>query len=145
MANYRGGRINEEVKREVSNIIQNEIKDPRLTAMVSVTDVKVTRDLRYAKVFVSIFGKNDEEKNNTFVALKNASGYIRKEIGQRINLRYGQMGCTCSARDSDDGTTGILVPVRSSQPGQCRNKIDTSVIRHGISQLLRDSGTLYQT
>ena len=88
MANYRGGRINEEVKREVSNIIQNEIKDPRLTAMVSVTDVKVTRDVRYAKVFVSIFGKNDEEKNNTFVALKNASGYIRKEIGQRINLRY---------------------------------------------------------
>ena len=88
MANYRGGRINEEVKRKVSNIIQNEIKDPRLTAMVSVTDVKVTRDLRYAKVFVSIFGKNDEEKNNTFVALKNASGYIRKEIGQRINLRY---------------------------------------------------------
>ena len=88
MANYRGGRINEEVKREVSNIIQNEIKDPRLTAMVSVTDVKVTRDLRYAKVFVSKFGKNDEEKNNTFVALKNASGYIRKEIGQRINLRY---------------------------------------------------------
>ena len=88
MANYRGGRINEEVKREVSNIIQNEIKDPRLTAMVSVTDVKVTRDLRYAKVFVSIFGKNDEEKNNTFVALKNASGYIRKEICQRINLRY---------------------------------------------------------
>ena len=88
MANYRGGRINEEVKREVSNIIQNEIKDPRRTAMVSVTDVKVTRDLRYAKVFVSIFGKNDEEKNNTFVALKNASGYIRKEIGQRINLRY---------------------------------------------------------
>lgn len=88
MANYRGGRINEEVKREISNIIQNEIKDPRMTAMVSVTDVKVTRDLRYAKVFVSIFGKDEEEKNNTFIALKNASGFIRKEIGQRINLRY---------------------------------------------------------
>ena len=88
MANYRGGRINEEVRREISNIIQNEIKDPRLTAMVSVTNVKVTKDLRYAKVFVSIFAKNDEEKNNSFVALKNASGYIRKEIGQRIYLRY---------------------------------------------------------
>ena len=88
MANYRGGRINEEVKREISNIIQNEIKDPRMTAMVSVTDVKVTRDLRYAKVFVSIFGKDEEEKNNTFISLKNASGFIRKEIGQRINLRY---------------------------------------------------------
>ena len=88
MANYRGGRINEEVKREISTIIRNEIKDPRLTAMVSVTDVKVTKDLRYAKVFVSIFGKDEEEKNNTFLALKNASGYIRREIGQRINLRY---------------------------------------------------------
>ena len=88
MANYRCGRINEEVRREISNIIQNEIKDPRLTAMVSVTNVKVTKDLRYAKVFVSIFAKNDEEKNNSFVALKNASGYIRKEIGQRINIRY---------------------------------------------------------
>ena len=88
MANYRGGRINEEFKREISSLIQNEIKDPRITAMISVTDVKVTKDLRYAKVFVSIFGKDDEEKNNTFIALKNASGYIRKEIGQRINLRY---------------------------------------------------------
>ena len=47
MANYRGGRINEEVKREISTIIRSEIKDPRLTAMVSVTDVKVTKDLRY--------------------------------------------------------------------------------------------------
>ena len=88
MANYRGGRINEEVKREISNIIQNAVKDPRMTAMVSVTDVKVTKDLRYAKVFVSIFSKDEEEKSNTFIALKNASGFIRKEIGQRINLRY---------------------------------------------------------
>lgn len=88
MANYRGGRINEEVRREVSNIIQNEIKDPRMTAMVSVTSVKVTKDLRYAKVYVSIFSKTDEEKNDTLEALKRASGFIRKEIGIRINLRY---------------------------------------------------------
>lgn len=87
MANYRGGRINEEVRREVSVIIRDEIKDPRMTAMVSVTAVEVTKDLRYAKVFVSVFGKNDEERNSTFEALKSASGYIRREIGQRINLR----------------------------------------------------------
>jgi len=55
MANYRGGRINEEIKKDVSNTIQNKIKDPRLSAMVSVTDVEVTKDLSYAKVFVSIF------------------------------------------------------------------------------------------
>lgn len=87
MANYRGGRINEEVRREISNIIRDEIKDPRMTAMISITAVKVSKDLRYAKVFVSIFGKDDQEKNDTFLALKSASGYIRREIGHRINLR----------------------------------------------------------
>lgn len=87
MANYRGGRINEEVKREISIIIRDEIKDPRMTAMVSITSVKVSKDLRYAKVFVSIFSKSEEEKNETFAALKSASGYVRREVGQRMNLR----------------------------------------------------------
>lgn len=87
MANYRGGRINEEIRRELSNIIQNEIKDPRLTAMVSITRVDVTKDLRYAKVFVSLFG-NDDEKVNSLSALKSSAGFMRKEIGHRINLRY---------------------------------------------------------
>jgi len=88
MANYRGGRINEEMKREISNLIQNEIKDPRLTAMISVTDVQVTKDLRYAKVYVSIFTKDDEEKKNNLEALKRSSGFVRKSVGQKINLRH---------------------------------------------------------
>ena len=88
MPNYRNGRINEEVKKEISDIIRNDVKDPRLTAMVSVTQVKVTKDLRYAKVYVSVFGKDEEEKEVSFDALKNSSGYIRREIGHRINLRY---------------------------------------------------------
>ena len=87
MANYRGGRINEEVRKEISVIIRDEIKDPRMTSMVSITSVKVSKDLKYAKVFVSIFGKNEEEKNETFAALKSASGYVRREVGQRMNLR----------------------------------------------------------
>ena len=87
MANYRGGRINEEVKREISAIIREEIKDPRMTSMVSVTSVKVTKDLSYATVYVSIFAKTEEEKTETLKALKNASGYIRREISQRVNLR----------------------------------------------------------
>ena len=86
MANYRGGRINEEVRREVSNIIQNEIKDPRLTAMVSVTAVKVTKDLRYAKVFVSVLG-NDEEKEKTRRGLASASSHIRSLLAKSLNLR----------------------------------------------------------
>ena len=88
MANYRGGRINEEVRKEVSDIIRNNIKDPRLTAMVSVTSVSVTKDLRYAKIFVSVFSNYEEEKNNSFLALKNSAGFVRKELGHRINLRY---------------------------------------------------------
>ena len=88
MPNYRGGRINEEVKKEISNLIRDDIKDPRLTAMISVTAVKVTKDLRYAKVYVSIFAKNEEEKKTNLEALKSAEGFVRKEIGHRINLRY---------------------------------------------------------
>ncbi len=87
MANYRGGRINEEIKKDVSNTIQNKIKDPRLTAMVSVTDVEVTKDLSYAKVFVSIFG-GEEEKANTLQALKSSTGFIRKEIGKNVKIRH---------------------------------------------------------
>lgn len=87
MAKYRAGRINEEVKKEVSNIIQYELKDPRISAMVSVTKVDVTKDLRYAKVYVSIFG-NEIAKSETFEALKSSTGFIRKGIGRKINLRY---------------------------------------------------------
>lgn len=87
MANYRGGRINEEVKKVVSTLIQNEIKDPRLTAMISVTGVEVTRDLGYAKVFVSIFANSEEEKENNLKALKSASSFIRREVGRKVKLR----------------------------------------------------------
>ena len=88
MPSYRGGRINEEVRKEISVLIRDEIKDARLTAMISVTAVKVTKDLRYAKVYVSIFAKNEEEKKENLEALKSAAGFVRREIAQRINLRY---------------------------------------------------------
>lgn len=83
----RTDRIAGEMKKEISDIIRNSIKDPRLPEMVSVTGVKVTRDLRYAKVYISIFG-SDEEKKNAMTALKGAAGFVRREIGQRIQLRY---------------------------------------------------------
>ncbi len=80
-------RISEEIKREVSNIIQNELKDPRIPEFVSVLSVDTTRDLRYAKVYVSVYG-DEEEKEKAMEGLKNAAGFIRREIGQRIKLRY---------------------------------------------------------
>jgi len=83
----RTERISEEMKKEVSAIIQNELKDPRLPKMVSVTSAEVTKDLRYAKIYVSVMG-SEEEKENALKGLKSASGFIRREIGQRLKLRY---------------------------------------------------------
>lgn len=80
-------RISEEVKKELCKIVQNEIKDPRMPKLTSITTVKVTKDLRYAKVFVSVLG-NELDKKNALEALKSAAGFIRREIGHRIQLRY---------------------------------------------------------
>jgi ribosome-binding factor A len=83
----RIARISEEIKKEISNIIQNELKDPRLSTLISITHVNVTKDLRYAKVYVSIMG-NDEEKDSSLQGLRSAAGFIRREIGHRVQLRY---------------------------------------------------------
>ena len=83
----RLSRISEEIKREISDIIQKELKDPRLPGFVSVLSVETTRDLRYAKVYISVLG-NEDDKKNALEGLKNAAGFIRREIGQRIRLRY---------------------------------------------------------
>ncbi|MBO4940594.1 MAG: 30S ribosome-binding factor RbfA [Clostridia bacterium] len=79
-------RISEEVKRELSIIIR-ELKDPRLSkAVVSVINVNVTKDLKFAKAFISVLGNEDVQKG-AIDALKSAAGFIRKEVGHRINLR----------------------------------------------------------
>ncbi len=83
----RTDRISGEMKKEIADIIRGSIKDPRLPELVSVTAVKVTKDLRYARVYVSVFA-SDHEKQDAIIALKHAAGFIRHEIGQRIKLRY---------------------------------------------------------
>lgn len=85
--NYRASRISEEIKKVISDVIKNELKDPRIAPLTSVTHVEVSRDLRHAKVYISVYG-TDEEKNNTIEALRKASGYLRKEIGRRIKIFY---------------------------------------------------------
>lgn len=83
--NNRFGRIDEEYKKEISQIINYELKEPSVTGMVSVTKVHVTTDLSYAKVSVSILNSKDVKK--TLAGLKKSSGYIRSELAKRINLR----------------------------------------------------------
>ncbi len=86
MASYnRTDRISEEVKRELSQVIR-ELKDPRIPTMVSVVNVEVTKDLRFAKAHISVFGE-DKVKNDAIAALKSAAGFVRREIGHRLNLR----------------------------------------------------------
>lgn len=81
----RIARLNEEIKREVSVILQREIKDPRL-GFVSVTDVELSRDMSYCKVYVSVFG-SEEERESSMQALQRAAGFVRTEIGRRVRMR----------------------------------------------------------
>ncbi|NLM44661.1 MAG: 30S ribosome-binding factor RbfA [Clostridiales bacterium] len=87
MSSQRLNRISEELKKEISKIVMNELKDPRISAMCSIVSVETTPDLKYAKVYVSIYG-NKEEKERTFKGLKNASGFIRRRLGDEIKIRY---------------------------------------------------------
>lgn len=80
-------RISEEVRRELSDIIQTSIKDPRLPSFVSVTGVRVAKDLKHAKAFISVLG-TEAQKQDAIKALVHAAGFIRHEIGQRVRLRF---------------------------------------------------------
>ncbi len=86
MAKHRQSRINEEVRRVISEIMMSGLKDPRISKLCSVVAAEVTPDLKFAKVFISVLG-SEEEKKNTLAGLNSAAGYIRKELGSRIDLR----------------------------------------------------------
>lgn len=87
MAKHRLDRISEEVKRVVSEIIRNDLNDPRISTMCSVVSADVTPDLRYAKVFISVLGSDEEQKAN-MKGLTSAAGFIRRELGRKMELRY---------------------------------------------------------
>ncbi len=82
----RMSKVDEEIKRELSVIISQDLKNPNITGLISVTKVKTSPDLKSTKVYVSIL--NSKSKKNTMQGLKNASGFIRSELARRIVLRY---------------------------------------------------------
>ncbi|MBD2205454.1 30S ribosome-binding factor RbfA [Calothrix sp. FACHB-1219] len=85
--NRRVSRVAELIKREVSQMLLNGIKDDRVgTGMVSVTDVDVSGDLQHAKIYVSIYG-TEEAKAETMAGLRSATGFVRSELGARVRLR----------------------------------------------------------
>jgi len=86
MINNRIDRISDQVKRELGDIIK-ELKDPRIPSLTSVISVQVTKDLKFAKAYISVMGTPDQQKA-AIEGLKSASGFIRKEIAARVDLRY---------------------------------------------------------
>lgn len=87
MPGNRIGRINEEIQRELAELLRR-LKDPRISqaGMVSVTRVDTTGDLRYARVYISVLDKSREKE--TLKGLKSASGFLRRELGRALQLRY---------------------------------------------------------
>ncbi len=86
MASNRIGRINEEIQKELANLLRN-LKDPRIqNTMISITHVETTPDLRYAKVYASFL--QEEKAADALKGLKSAAGYLRRELGRALQLRY---------------------------------------------------------
>ena len=85
MASNRIGRINEEIQRELATLIRT-VKDPRVHGLVSITGVDTTSDLRYSKIYVSVLDKSDVSE--VVKGLKSAGGYLRRELGAALKLRY---------------------------------------------------------
>ena len=82
----RMNKVDEELKKEISSIISLELKNPHLTGLISVSKVKTSPDLKYARVFVTMINEKDKKEN--LRVLKQASGFIRSLIAKRINMRY---------------------------------------------------------
>lgn len=86
MSSLRIAKVQELMKQEVSQIILRELKDPRI-GFVTVTKVDITPDLREARIYVSLMG-TEEEKQASFAGLESSLGFVRREIGHRIKMRY---------------------------------------------------------
>ncbi|HTO92056.1 MAG TPA: 30S ribosome-binding factor RbfA [Candidatus Sulfotelmatobacter sp.] len=82
----RPERVGHMMQREIADILANKLRDPRLGAMVSVTDVEVTPDLSFARVFVSILPQ-DQQRDRVLEGLQNAAGFVRRELAPRLGLR----------------------------------------------------------
>jgi ribosome-binding factor A len=87
MGTRRRERVGELIREELSELIRREVKDPRISGLISVTEVITSPDLRHARVFVSIMG-TEEEKQQVEKGLAAAKGFLRKALGERLTLRY---------------------------------------------------------
>ncbi len=85
-SSHRSNRNNSDIERALSEIIRKDLKDPRIGLITSVVKTDTTKDLKECKVYISVFG-DDEKKQETISAIKNAGGFIRYRLAQTLNLR----------------------------------------------------------
>ena len=83
----RTERLNHLIRHDITELLQREAKDPRLGVLVTVTQVSVSSDLRHARVFISVMG-SDQEKTEAMAGLQAATGFLRRELSQRLRLRH---------------------------------------------------------
>jgi len=124
----RHDRVREAIREEVSNILIKELKDPRL-GFVTITDVELSQDMRHAKVFFSVLGK-DEDYQKTQGALDSALGFIRRLVAERINLRFAPEIIFREDRSSEYSTRiqQVLDEIKSleAKPLEEKKKIKTA-------------------
>ena len=87
MKGKREQRLNSELQREIYDILKNKVKDPEISEMFSVLEVDVTNDLRYAKVYVSVYSTDEEKRKSTFAAVQRAAKQVRKELAAVMRIR----------------------------------------------------------
>jgi ribosome-binding factor A len=84
----RSERTSKLIQREISGLLEREVNDPRLSKLISITDVTLSPDLKYAKIFVSTLGSEVDNKEEMLAGFNKASGFLRKEIASHLKLRY---------------------------------------------------------
>jgi ribosome-binding factor A len=120
----RVSRVAELIRREVSQMLLNGIKDDRVgSGMVSVTDVDVSGDLQHAKIYVSIYG-TDEAKTETMAGLKSATGYVRSELGARVRLRRTPEVVFIEDRSIERGNRVLSLLNRIQEERSVQNPLD---------------------
>lgn len=83
---FRRQRIGDQIRVELADLLQHEVRDPRI-GFVTVTEVRMSPDLKYARAYVSIFG-DEQQKRDSFAALERAVGFLRSQVGKRLALRF---------------------------------------------------------
>jgi ribosome-binding factor A len=122
MGTRRMARVNDLIRREISDLLLREARDPRLSGLLSVTEVVTSPDLRHAKIYVSVMG-SDDEKRQAEEGLAAACGFLRRSLGARLTLRYVPE-LTFERDESIERGSRLLELMKQVTPGDSLGKAD---------------------